>query len=182
MSKRLWVEPSVRASLVSQAENASNAGKDTAPELDKLTVPIGWHLTTMRDDPQGFPVYKDWESPWAVLSKLLGLTITGVAISFGAPFWFDTLSKLARLRNGGAPPPASDSIRRGEGEETRAGPGASLGGGTLEPESVEGGDEAEDTSVGAGADAAEETPVATDAETSVTPDSAETPEGSAGPS
>jgi len=44
-----------------------------------------------------------------------------VALSFGAPFWFDTLSKLARLRNSGAPPPASDAVRRGEGEETRAG-------------------------------------------------------------
>jgi hypothetical protein len=40
----------------------------------------------------------------------------------GAPFWFDTLSKVARLRNSGAPPPASDAVRHGEGEETRRGP------------------------------------------------------------
>jgi hypothetical protein len=127
MGKRLWVDPSVRASLVSQAENASSAGKDTSPKLDQLTVPLGWHLATQRHDPQGFPIYKQWSSLWALLSKVIGLTITAVAISFGAPFWFDTLSKLSRLRNGGAPPPASDAIRRGEGEETRAGPGAAVG-------------------------------------------------------
>ena len=60
---------------------------------------------------------------WSLLAKLIGLTLTAVAISFGAPFWFDTLSKLARLRNSGAPPPASDAVRHGEGEEMRRGPG-----------------------------------------------------------
>jgi hypothetical protein len=165
MAKRLWIEPSVRASLVSQAENASNSGKDTSGDLGSLQVPIGWHLKRMSDDPQGFPIGKDRDSIWALLSKLLGLGITGVAISFGAPFWFDTLSKLARLRNGGAPPPASDSIRRGEGEETRAGPGASLGGASSEPESVEGGD---DTTKATGTPETTETPAPT--ETSETPD------------
>src|SRR5204862_655481 len=52
--------------------------------------------------------------------------IAAVAITFGAPFWFDTLSKLARLRNSGAPPPASDAVRRGEGEETRRGESAAV--------------------------------------------------------
>ena len=126
MGKRLWIDPSVRSSLVSKAENAANSGKDTT-KLEQLNVPLGWHLATQRDDPQGFPIYQQWSSLWALLSKVIGLTITAVAISFGAPFWFDTLSKLSRLRNGGAPPPASDSIRRGEGEETRAGPGAAVG-------------------------------------------------------
>jgi hypothetical protein len=127
MAKRLWVDPSVRASLVSQAQNAGSApATDTSPKLSSLTVPLGWHLKSARHDPQGFPIYQQWSSLWALLSKLIGLTLTAVAISFGAPFWFDTLSKIARLRNGGAPPPASDAIRHGEGEETRAGPGATV--------------------------------------------------------
>ncbi len=45
----------------------------------------------------------------------------------GAPFWFDLLSKVARIRATGAPPPASDAVRSGEGEQTRAGPGAGEG-------------------------------------------------------
>ncbi|MGH3115158.1 MAG: hypothetical protein ACRDOP_16980, partial [Gaiellaceae bacterium] len=51
----------------------------------------------------------------------LGLLLTAAALTLGAPFWFDMLSKVARIRSAGAPPPASDSIRKGEGEQTRAG-------------------------------------------------------------
>jgi hypothetical protein len=129
MAKRLWVEPSVRESLVSQAQTTTTQpaeDTDAAKTLETLTVPLGWHLKSARDDPQGFPIYQDWEMIWALVSKLIGLTLTAVAISFGAPFWFDTLSKLARLRSGGAPPPASDAIRTGEGEQTRAGESAAL--------------------------------------------------------
>jgi len=129
IAKRLWVEPSTRAALVSQAQNAtSGTGGATNPsaELESLPVPLGWHLASARHDPQGFPFYKKWSMLWALLSKLIGLSLTAVAITFGAPFWFDTLSKLARLRNSGAPPPASDAIRHGEGEETRRGDSATL--------------------------------------------------------
>jgi len=129
MAKRLWVEPSVRAALVNQARTTSTTAADkTNPsvQLDSLPVPLGWHLASQRHDPQGFPFYEKWSMLWALLSKLIGLSLTAVAISFGAPFWFDTLSKLARLRNTGAPPPASDAIRHGEGEETRAGDNAAL--------------------------------------------------------
>jgi hypothetical protein len=135
VAKRLWVEPSVRASLVSQAQDTTNrdaSTTDPAAELDSLPVPLGWHLATAENDPQGFPFYWDRSMWWALLSKLIGLSLTAVAISFGAPFWFDTLSKLARLRNGGAPPPASDAVRRGEGEETRRGDNAVLATALLE--------------------------------------------------
>jgi len=138
MAKRLWVDPSVRSSLVSQAENAGSApATDTSPTLESLNVPLGWHFKSARHDPQGFPVYEQWSMLWALISKLLGLTLTAVAISFGAPFWFDTLSKLARLRNSGAPPPASDAVRRGEGEETRAGGNAALATALLEAKGLD---------------------------------------------
>ena len=124
IAKRLWVEPSVRSAFVNQARNAAtNTTGSTSPtrELEKLPVPLGWHLASARHDPQGFPFYEQWSSLWALLAKLIGLSVTAVAITFGAPFWFDLLSKLARLRSGGAPPPASDALRRGEGEATRSG-------------------------------------------------------------
>ncbi len=35
---------------------------------------------------------------------LFGLLISGFALSFGAPFWFDTLSKLVTMRNSGKKP------------------------------------------------------------------------------
>ena len=142
MAKGIWVEPSVRASLVNQAQNVEGGGADEADptaELQALPVPLGWHLETSRDDAQGFPFYRDPQMLWDLLSKLVGLAVTAVAITFGAPFWFDTLSKIARLRNTGAPPPASDAVRRGEGEETRRGESAALATALLEArgESVE---------------------------------------------
>jgi hypothetical protein len=127
IGKRLWVDPSQRAAIVAQAQNAgskTNGQGSPADALGSLSIPLGWHLASSRHDPQGFPFYEQPSSVWAVAAKLLGLLLTTVAISFGAPFWFDTLSKLGRLRNSGAPPPASDALRRGEGEETRLGPEA----------------------------------------------------------
>jgi hypothetical protein len=124
IAKRLWVEPSVRSAFVNQARNAAgNATGETSPakELEQLPVPLGWHLASARQDPQGFPFYEKWSMFWALIAKLIGLALTAVAITFGAPFWFDLLSKVARLRSSGAPPPASDALRRGEGEETRRG-------------------------------------------------------------
>ena len=60
----------------------------------------------------------------AWLSKFAGLALTIGAVMLGAPFWFDLLSKVVRVRSTGAPPPASDAVRTGEGEQTRAGPAA----------------------------------------------------------
>jgi hypothetical protein len=121
IAKRLWVDPTQRAAIVTQAQ--STTADTSTHELGSLPIPLGWHLTNARDDPQGFPFYEKPSMVWSLLAKLIGLTLTAVAISFGAPFWFDTLSKLARLRNSGAPPPASDAVRHGEGEEMRRGPG-----------------------------------------------------------
>ncbi len=40
--------------------------------------------------------------PWWLI-KLAGLLLTGISVTFGAPFWFDVLKKLLSLRGGGAP-------------------------------------------------------------------------------
>ncbi|MDX6512733.1 MAG: hypothetical protein QOE36_2237 [Gaiellaceae bacterium] len=124
LAKTLWTQPSVRNALVAQAQAQTSTGqaqpvsaKDTVAKLEALPVGMGWHWTNKASDPQSFPFWR----PADLLAKLLGLSLTAVALSFGAPFWFDLLSKLARLRSSGAPPPASDAIRHGEGEETRAG-------------------------------------------------------------
>jgi hypothetical protein len=134
IGKRLWVDPGVRAAVVNQAQSTSGTGGNPDPSaaIKSLPVPLGWHLKSARHDPQGFPFYEQWSMFWALLSKLIGLSVTAVAITFGAPFWFDTLSKLARLRTSGAPPPASDAVRRGEGEETRRGDSAALATALLE--------------------------------------------------
>jgi hypothetical protein len=55
-------------------------------------------------DPRHFPA-----SVGQAFLKALGLLITTFALGFGAPFWFDALGKLARVRNSGpAPARAAD--------------------------------------------------------------------------
>ena len=43
---------------------------------------------------------------------LLGLALTTLAASFGAPFWFDTIGRLASLRNTGTRPHAAAFERK----------------------------------------------------------------------
>ena len=47
-------------------------------------------------DPQHLPL---GVGSWLI--KLLGLLITVLALSLGAPFWFDALTKLGSLRQAG---------------------------------------------------------------------------------
>lgn len=58
-----------------------------------------------RLDPRRFPHGLDF------FAKLLGLFLTTVALSLGAPFWFDTLNRLANLRSAGDPPRDADDPR-----------------------------------------------------------------------
>jgi hypothetical protein len=43
------------------------------------------------------------------LKKFGGWLITGLAVSMGAPFWFETLNKLVNLRGAGANPSKTKS-------------------------------------------------------------------------
>jgi hypothetical protein len=43
-----------------------------------------------------------------VLGKILGLLVTGFALSLGAPFWFDLLGKVSNLRGAGPAAPTAD--------------------------------------------------------------------------
>ena len=52
---------------------------------------------------------KDPSSGWDLPRKILGWLITAFAVSFGAPFWFEALSKLGSLRNAGTRPSSSTS-------------------------------------------------------------------------
>jgi hypothetical protein len=44
---------------------------------------------------------------YPVLLKIIGILISILAVSQGAPFWFDMLQKVANLRLAGDPPPDS---------------------------------------------------------------------------
>ncbi|MDX6501386.1 MAG: hypothetical protein QOG23_4646 [Blastocatellia bacterium] len=71
-------------------------------KLQELGLPIGWVLP---DEPQTkWPGLHFWTldfwTGWAVQTRihLLGWLLTALAISLGAPFWFDMLNKLIVVR------------------------------------------------------------------------------------
>jgi hypothetical protein len=70
--------------------------------LDKLALPFGW------SEPNRLEIDADGNVLWpAFLTKVLGWILSGVAISMGAVFWFDLLSKVINIRNAGKKPPSS---------------------------------------------------------------------------
>lgn len=77
------------------AKNRTSEARERAKqELLKIGPLIGWTEGQWKDM---------WKSTHAAISKILGITITALAITFGAPFWFDVLKKLANLRSSLAP-------------------------------------------------------------------------------
>jgi hypothetical protein len=106
--KQLTTQPAFATALAGKANAIVNAGGPMATpppsfgaavdavnaRIASLPVPIGWH----RDDSPAI-------TPW--WQKVVGLFITALAASLGAPFWFDALSKLANVRSAGTRPNGS---------------------------------------------------------------------------
>jgi hypothetical protein len=109
--------------------------KDSFVRLNKVrqqmtTIPLGWCKVSSTTDLQGFcwpnlagstrvktlvdvPLGDPRRvvggvSEW-LLWKLVGIALTALAISQGAPFWFDLLQKIVNLRLGGNPPPTAST-------------------------------------------------------------------------
>jgi hypothetical protein len=98
----LWRDDAVRAAVVKKAEAAANGKLDQVEvenAVKQLDLPLGWQLS-FGDAPTELP-----NDPLAWLAKLAGLALTIGAILLGAPFWFDLLGKIVRVRGTGAPPP-----------------------------------------------------------------------------
>jgi hypothetical protein len=91
---RLWKDDGFREGLVAQVEHQQEAtsGEKALDRLEELRFPIGWEESNR---PQG-------ADGWAL--AILGWLLTGLAITLGAPFWFDVLGKLSNLRAAGVKP------------------------------------------------------------------------------
>ena len=91
MAEEFWRNDALRTQIAAQAQVAAQAGNVSGLEASNLqsleAFPIGWKTA-----PTGA---LDW------LKTLLGWIITTAAVSLGAPFWFDLLSKVANLRGSG---------------------------------------------------------------------------------
>ena len=118
----LWRLPTERAAVAAAAAKQAGSGSSASQNADEvvrsisaLKLPLGWtppHVTrvspagaktvVVSTDPQHVPL---GTGSWLI--KLLGLLITVLALSLGAPFWFDALTKLGSLRQAGPKPAKS---------------------------------------------------------------------------
>jgi len=81
-------------------------------QLDSTQLAVGWTdaqlleigVATQGADGKLSPVWLPWEWKQAIWPKLLGLLITAIAVSLGAPFWFDLLNKIVNIRAAGRAP------------------------------------------------------------------------------
>ena len=85
----LWREAPIRTAVATQAAKQPSAqgAADAAEKVTQLQLPVGWGKNT----------------PDNLLYAIPGWLVTIAALNLGAPFWFDLLSRFARLRGSGVP-------------------------------------------------------------------------------
>jgi hypothetical protein len=87
-------KPLKRDDLAEQLQSTVSAFNDVT---DSTLLPVGWKHSI----PEYWATLKTnrRESLWRCLTLLSGWILTGVAISLGAPFWFDTLNRFMVVRS-----------------------------------------------------------------------------------
>lgn len=109
IANHLWADKAAREALVRQAEQiqsdstirqnlrdttaatAEARAKSSLSDLDLLDLPIGWdHLP-----PRG-PTTNIFDYVFQIVA---GILVTALAITLGAPFWFDALNKVIVIRS-----------------------------------------------------------------------------------
>lgn len=122
VTKAIREQPALLSKLVDEATNRVREGAEnqTSPNLSKifaeikeLSLPIGWpadNLCRRTDSPYISGAAEDLlctkGSAFAadkVPLAVFGWLLTAIAVSLGAPFWFDIMSRLVNLRAAGSP-------------------------------------------------------------------------------
>jgi len=128
ISRKLWINQAVRSAVVESAKsraegerpeallplavhNEANAPKKstavlphnndvlTTEEQKELSQLTGWS-----DDVQQWGQKRGWSLFCYTFWHIFGWILTMVAVSLGAPFWFDTLNRFMNIRSAGRAP------------------------------------------------------------------------------
>jgi len=104
----VWVN---KVKVLAAQTNDSVTAKDLQKHVEDVqnayaivnsSVPLSWNNVCLHD-------FKD------VVSKIMGLLATFLAIMLGAPFWFDLLGKISNLRSTGPKPSTSAADDKKQG-------------------------------------------------------------------
>lgn len=115
ISRKLFVNPTVRAKIVAEAgvpltpQEKADVGELTGWSAEFTTFNAMNGKSSLNDAFPGFELVRSPSLFVAWLSAivpvhLLGWFLTAVAVSLGAPFWFDTLNKFMNIRSAGTAP------------------------------------------------------------------------------
>jgi hypothetical protein len=128
----LWGDQASRASVIAIATKVAQESAQTPESIDatKLnealtktentlrSLPIGWNCvgnptTAAASATPNQMTLGYWECvktklPTVTLIQVLGWTLTAIALSLGAPFWFDLLQKFVNIRGAGGKPKRED--------------------------------------------------------------------------
>lgn len=94
-AEAIVADPALAATIKDTAGAGGDVSQATAnlharmAALEALSLPIGWNRVPPTD---GWPV------TW-FLQQFVGLLLTALAITLGAPFWFDALNKIMTIRS-----------------------------------------------------------------------------------
>lgn len=101
VAERLWKNDALRATVVQQAQRTAAA--DARPTSTRSVTPaqVAAQVDAIEelDLPVGWGPANTTGSFW---ERLAGWLVTAAAVALGAPFWFDVLGRLARVRGTGA--------------------------------------------------------------------------------
>ena len=127
-ARTLWLEPAVRAALVQSAVGvaagaapvdgqtpadpsaAKGRATDALQELQGLPIPIGWsdvhksEYAASTSNPMTILLGSIFLDGSRGIWRVLGWILTAFGVSMGAPFWFNALQQLLRLRSAGPKP------------------------------------------------------------------------------
>ena len=102
--ERINSEPSMTAPNGKQI--SEKLDKLLRDDIDEARNPLGLGWRSYRED-YGFMDQNIWD--W--LQRIAGWLVTALAISLGAPFWFDLLKKFVSIRGSGDLPPGANSTK-----------------------------------------------------------------------
>jgi hypothetical protein len=100
VAKVLWLQP-IDTRVVGNANDSLKDPLQALTILDKLPLPIGWdhyNAGSLGSDSWNPPALGDYPE------MLFGWLMTAAGTLFGAPFWFDTLQRVIRLKAAGPSP------------------------------------------------------------------------------
>ena len=95
--------PDASQPTASEPRNVPQDQALTGDEKAQLAALTGW--TRERQEFADWRAGKPAPPPWRLIARhLLGWLLTAIALSMGAPFWFDTLNRFMNIRNAGRVP------------------------------------------------------------------------------